>query len=90
MCIVNLRTILRLLQRKSSTFPCCLVKKESALKVALQFAIRGLVAYKKKSVYQLNDILSHNPDRKTQSLCCLVPIVKTKFIAVMGFVACFN
>ena len=51
-------------------------------------AIRGLVAYK-KNVYQLNDVLSHNPDGKTQLLGCLVPIVKTKFITVMRFVACF-
>ena len=38
------------------SFYSCSVKKGSALKVAQQFAIRGLVAYK-KSVYQLNDIL---------------------------------
>ena len=53
-CIVSLRTILRLLQSKNSTcsFYCCLVKNGSALKVALQFAIRGLFVYK-TSVYQL-------------------------------------
>ena len=70
------------------SFYCCLVKKGSALKVSQQFAIRGLVAYK-KSVYQLNYILSHNPDGKTQLQRCLVPTVKTKFIAVLGFAACF-
>ena len=64
------------------------MKKASDLKVALQFALRGLLAYK-KHVHQLNDILPHNSDGKTQSLCCLVPIVKIKFIAVMEFVACF-
>ena len=31
--------------------------------------------YNDKRLYQLNDILSHNPDGKTQSLCCLMPSI---------------
>ena len=48
-CIDGLTTILHFLQRKHSIFlisSCCLVKGGRAMKVAQQFAIRGLVAYK--------------------------------------------
>ena len=57
------------------------LKKLWALKVAKQFPIQGVVAHKlvayKKKVYinQLNDTSSYNLDRKTQSLCGLVPIM---------------
>ena len=43
----------------------------------------------KESLYQLDDVRCHNTDGKTQSLCCLVLIMRTKFIAVMRYVLCF-
>ena len=46
------------------------------------------VAQKKVYINQLNNILSCNLDRKTQSLCGLVPVMETKFSLVMQYVAC--
>ena len=54
----------------------------------MKVAIQGLVAYKpvaykKVFIDQLNDILSYDPDRKRQSLCCLnlVPTAAISSIA---------
>ena len=68
----DLIAILCPLQRKNfsliCSFYCCLVKESQALKVAYQFAIRGLVAYepvayKKLSVYQH---ISYHPESKME------------------------
>ena len=40
-------------------------------------------------INELNDFHSHNPDEKTQLLCCLVPITYTNCSLVMRYVACY-